>query len=319
MRQGLKQLRSLMSGAPPNGAGLQAELDKLQASQDEIKTQLGALRITLWDHTSLPKTIRDAEFKVFSQFGEDGIIQYLVRKLAPVPKSFIEFGVEDYRESNTRFLLLHDNWRGLIIDGSDSAIESVRRSALYWRHDLTAVSRFVDRDNINSLISQGGLAGEIGLLSVDLDGNDYWVWERITVVDPAIVIVEYNSLFGPDRAVTIPYEPGFVRTKAHLSDLYWGASLKALCGLADKKGYIFVGSNSAGNNAFFVRKDRSSDLRALSAAEGYVSSMFRESKGPRGELTFVSGDARLKLIADMPLYDLESNATIRVSELTTGR
>jgi hypothetical protein len=98
----------------------------------------------------------------------------------------------------------------------------LRSSDLYWRNDLTAISAFINADNINSLIEGAGFAGEIGLLSIDLDGNDYWIWERINIVDPMIVIVEYNSIFGRDHAVTVPYDPDFVQSKAHYSSLVSG-------------------------------------------------------------------------------------------------
>ena len=261
--------------------------------------------------------IRAAEFKVFSQFGEDGIIQYLIRH-ARVPaqsRSFVEFGVESYDEANTRFLLLNDNWRGLIIDGSSSSMRRVRNSAIYWRHNLVAVDAFIDADNINGLIKDAGFCGEIGLLSIDIDGNDYWVWERIDVVNPIVVVVEYNSVFGSRHAVTVPYDKNFSRSRAHSSHLYWGASLKALVEMGDSKGYAFVGSNNAGNNAFFVRRDHLNGQRELTAAEGYVESQFRESRDEAGDLTFLSGVARLHKILDMPIHDVERNAVVRLGDL----
>lgn len=259
--------------------------------------------------------LSDAEFKVFSQFGDDGIIQYLVRRLNVQPRTFVEFGVEDYQEANTRFLLVNDNWRGLIMDGSSRHMEAVRREDMYWRYDLTSAAAFINRDNINSLIEKNGFAGELGLLSIDIDGNDYWVWENLTCIQPTIVVAEYNSLFGSRRAVTIPYDANFIRTQAHYSNLYWGASLKALCVLADRKGYAFVTCNSHGNNAYFVLKERLADLRPLSCEAGYVESRFRDSRDARGNLTYVSGDSRRELIEDMPLVDVESGETIRVEDV----
>ena len=203
----------------------------------------------------------------------------------------------------------------MILDGSVDAIAGVRDRDFFWRHDLRAESAFIDRDDIDGLIASHGFAGEIGLLSIDIDGNDYWVWERIAGIDPVIVVVEYNSLFGPDRAVSIPYAPGFERTHAHHSNLYWGASLGAMCRLGHAKGYAFVGSNRAGNNAFFVRANRRGDLPALSAREGWVASRFRESRDREGRLTFMSGDERLQLIAHLPLVDVATGAALKVGDL----
>ena len=261
--------------------------------------------------------IREAEFAVYSQFGEDGIVQYLLRAagVPPAACSFVEFGVEDYVEANTRFLLVNDNWRGLVIDGGAENVERIRRDPISWRHDLTALHAFIDRDNVDELIGGAGFTGEIGLLSIDLDGNDYWIWERLGVVDPIVVIVEYNSVFGSEHAVTVPYRHNFARGAAHWSHLYWGASLPALCSLAEQKGYAFVGANSNGNDAFFVRSDRVGALRPLTAAEGYVESRFRDSRDEAGNLSHVGGAARRELIADLPLRDVAGGRDVTLREL----
>lgn len=186
---------------------------KLLSSSKRWKSATAALRADLADTRMLAAqaairqtasagilpNLADAELRVFSQFGDDGIIQYLVRLLDVRTTSFVEFGVENYSEANTRFLLVNNNWRGLILDANHGYMDSVRRDSIYWRHDLAAVAAFIDRDNINALIADHGFRGELGILSVDIDGNDYWVWERINVVRPAIVIVEYNSVFGGRR------------------------------------------------------------------------------------------------------------------------
>lgn len=256
-----------------------------------------------------PVTLQDAEFKVFSQWGEDGIIQFLIGKCNIEPKTFIEFGVENYQEANTRFLLKYNNWKGLIIDGSSRHIDYVMADSISWRHDLTAVAAFITKENVNGLFLKAGFKGKIGILSVDIDGNDYWVWEAISVVEPMIVIAEYNSYFGNDRAISTPYDPAFYRTNAHYSNLYFGASLPALCHLAEKKGFALVGCTSAGNNAFFVKKEHLNGLRPLSHQEGYVESLARESRNPEGKLTFVGGDDRLKLIAGLPVVNVITGET----------
>jgi hypothetical protein len=249
-------------------------------------------------------SLRASEFKVFSQAGEDGIIQFLISRVPIAKDVFVEFGVEDYSQSNTRFLMMNNNWGGVVIDADQANINYIKKTSLYWSGELTAVRAFINRDNINKLIESGGVSGDIGLLSVDIDGNDYWVWERIEVVSPRIVVCEYNNLFGSKEPVTIPYSEDFVRTKAHYSRLYFGASLNALCTLAERKGYKFVGCDSFGTNAFFVRNDVAGNLTALTCEVGYVKNKVRESQDRDGRLTFVSGDDRVKLIADMPVVDV---------------
>lgn len=260
------------------------------------------------------RELRDAEFRVFSQWGDDGIIQYLIHNVRVENDAFIEFGVEDYTEANTRFLLLNDNWRGLIIDASAENIARVRRDDLHWRHDLEAICEFVSRENINPLISGAGFNGLIGLLSIDVDGNDYWIWEAIDVVDAAIVVVEYNSVFGPSKALSVPYDPAFQRTNAHYSNLFWGCSLRALCLLAERKGYVFVGSNTNGNNAYFVKRELAGGLLIKTPEEGYVRSRFRESRDATGQLTYVGGDKRRALISDMIVMDVEHNVLVRLGD-----
>jgi hypothetical protein len=256
------------------------------------------------------------EFRVFSQWGEDGIIQYLVNNVPIEEKAFVEFGVEQYTESNTRFLLMHNNWRGLVIDGNADYIRFIRHDEMVSRrHDLTAVHCLLTKENINETIKNAGFVGDIGVLSIDVDGNDYWLWDAVTVVNPRIVVCEYNSVFGSDAAVTVPYSPSFRRTQAHYSDLYFGASLAALCSLAERKGYDFIGSSSQGINAFFVRKGLSHRLRKLTAKEGYVQSRQRESRDPQGELTFIGGAERLGSIRDMEVIEVSTNRRIALRDL----
>lgn len=284
---------------------------------DEVAVLVGSgLARDVRSAVPLP-SLHDAEFKVFSQFGDDGIVQYLLAavELDAAERAFVEFGVEDYREATTRFLLVHDNWRGLVMDGDAANIASIRAERIAWRYDLTAVHAFLDRENVGQLIRDNGFWDGLGLLSIDVDGNDYWLWESLEGLLPPIVVVEFNSVFGAERAVTVPYDPHFARTRAHHSNLYWGASLPALCLLADRRGYAFVGANSAGNNAYFVRRDRLGPLRPLTAREGYVESRYRESRDERGELTFLRGAERLGPIAKLPLWDVERQRTIAVEDL----
>ena len=281
---------------------------------DALRAQVGGLESRLLRDRDLA-SLRDAEFKAFSQFGEDGIIQYLVQRVPIENQVFVEFGVEDYTESNTRFLLVNDNWRGLIMDGGEEHAAFLRRTGMDWRYDIEAKTAFVDRDNINGLIASAGIEGDIGLLSVDIDGNDYWVLEAIDVVSPRILVAEYNSSFGPDAAVTVPYDPAFERGAAHWSHLYWGASLAALDLLARRKGYVLVGGNNAGNNAFWVREDVAGDLPRPSVGEAYRPSRFRESRDQSGQLTYLRGrSSRLAAISHLPLWDVDDDREVSVGE-----
>lgn len=292
----------------------QAQLDQLLILQGQALAMANAERAP-FSH------LADAEFKVFSQYGEDGILQYLIREagIQQHERIFVEFGVQDYLESNTRFLLQNNHWRGLILDGNPSFMQSVQRSELYWRHDLTAMAAWIDRDNINDLIATAGFAGNLGILSIDIDGNDYWIWEAITCVKPVIVVVEWNSVFGPKHPVSVPYNPRFSRSKAHYSCLYWGASIAAFTQLAAVKGYALIGSNQAGNNLFFVRKDRCGRLPVSNGKEAYVEARFRDSRDRDGRLNFLSGPVRAMEIAQLPLVNVATGEMTSLAQLNPAQ
>lgn len=296
-----------MTGSLKKLLGIVNRVDQLNTKVENQAVLLGRLfaQINRTREQEILNNIHESEFKVFSQWGDDGIIQFLINYL-DIPKTaerFVEFGVENYTEANTRFLLINNNWQGLIMDGSDENMKYVQQDDIYWRFQLEAKPVFVTRENINDLLSESGMTGEIGLLHIDIDGNDYFVWQTINVVDPIIVIVEYNSVFGSDKPWSVAYDKGFVRAKYNYSNLYWGSSLLSLCDLAAEKGYGFIGCNSNGNNAFFVRNDKLKALKTLKAAEGFVMSKFRESRDSHGNLTFVTGSARLDVIKGMEVYN----------------
>jgi hypothetical protein len=257
----------------------------------------------------------DYEFKVFSEWGEDGLIQFLIHRVQIPGMSFVEFGVQDYLESNTRFLLQNNNWRGMVIDCSLAAIAAIRNSSLFRRFDLRAVHAFVDRENINSLLSANQMTGDIGLLSIDIDGNDYWVWDAIECIHPRIVICEYNSLFGPSACITIPYDSKFDRMRAHYSGLYFGASIAALARLGESKGYSLIASNLNGSNLFFVRRDVQGELTPCSPEQAYARCNFRQSRDIDGRLTFLDFEGSVGLIADLPVIDPESQRVMPLREV----
>jgi hypothetical protein len=269
-----------------------------------------------WQVAAMPANtdFRKVGFKVFSQFDEDGIIQYLINVLPIGGKTFIEFGVENYRESNTRFLLLNNHWQGMVLEGRASDIRSIQRDKMYWQYDLQVRHAWITRDNINELLLGAGFGDDVGLLSIDIDGNDYWIWEAVDGIRPRIVIVEYNSVFGLSP-IAVPYAPDFQRSAAHYSHLYYGASLGALECLAKRKGYLLVGSNAWGHNAFFVRKDIAGDFHGLDLKEAYVPSKFRESRNRWGRLSYLRGPERLKLIEEMPVIQIGSGQTRQLKEV----
>jgi hypothetical protein len=254
---------------------------------------------------SLPpnESFRKVGFKVFSQWDEDGIIQYLISHLTIKNKTFIEFGVEDYEESNTRFLLLNDHWQGMVLDASEPDVRFIQTDRIYWEFDIQARCAWITRDNIDALLRDGGFPEDVGLLSIDIDGNDYWIWDAIHSIRPCIVVIEYNSVFGL-QPISVPYKANFNRLSEHYSGLYYGCSLGALHQLAATKGYILVGSNILGNNAFFIRSDLATEFREVDLERAYVPSKFKESRDPAGNLSYVRGEDRRKLIEHLPVVNV---------------
>jgi hypothetical protein len=252
-------------------------------------------------------SLEEAEFKGYSQFGEDGIIQWLIHNVQIEQKIFIEFGAGDYFESNTRFLLMNNNWSGFVMDSSSENMECLKHWRDYWKYDLKTKSAFITKNNINKLITDAGYTGDIGILSIDLDGVDYWVLNAIDCVSPRILICEYNNIFGEEKMVSIPYDENFDRTKSHYSWLYWGASLAAFSHWASNNNYYYMGSNSAGHNAFFVRKDCISVDKIPQNANKFVECKYSESRGKNGELTYKRGREALECIKQMRVFDLEMN------------
>ena len=211
-------------------------------------------------------------YKVYSQNDEDGYISEIFRRIGITNKCFIEFGVEIGMETNTHYLLFQ-GWNGLWIEGSKQYSEIA--SSIFARpvkeKRLRIINDFITAENINELISvKGEITGEIDLLSVDIDGNDYWVWKAISCVSPRVVIIEYNAKFPPPVQWIMPYNPEHTWD----SDDYFSASLQSLQMLGEDLGYQLVGTSMSGVNAFFVRKDLAGNRFATPAtAENFYHPM----------------------------------------------
>jgi hypothetical protein len=214
-----------------------------------------------------PLDLESFEARVSSQNGEDGILLRLFSLIGATNRRFVEIGIEDGRECNTANLALGFGWSGLMIDRDADGVDAARRR--YAARPQTAESvrvlqRHVTRESIDELLASEGFAGEPDLLSIDIDGNDLWVWEAVERSRPRVVVVEYNASFGPERSVSVPYDPDFDRMTHHPSGYYHGASITALARVGGRKGYVLAGCDGNGVNAFFVRSD---------CAEGVVAAV----------------------------------------------
>jgi len=197
-------------------------------------------------------------YKVYSQADEDGIIAEIFTRIGTTNKKFVEFGVGDGLESNCHYLL-HKGWSGLWIEGNEKSINKIFRlfEKPVKENRLKMVNAFITAENINNLIGdEGKTTGEIDLLSIDIDGNDYHVWEAINCIQPRVVVIEYNAKFPPPHEWIMPYNPKHIWDGSE----YQGASLSAMEKLGTKLGFQLVGTTMNGVNAFFVRNDLAKEL-----------------------------------------------------------
>lgn len=213
----------------------------------------------LYQSNSAPSTFNDAGFRVYSQHEEDGILLFIFSLIGTTNKRCVEICAGDGIECNTANLIINHRWIGLLCDGKEK--NTVKAKKFYSRHpdtiywQPTIVKEWITKDNVNKLIESNGFAGEIDLLSLDIDGIDYWLWKEITVISPRVVVLEFNHLWGPDASVTVPYSDDFLAEFTQYGSDYAGASLKAFVKLSREKGYRLVGTNAIATNAFFIRND----------------------------------------------------------------
>ena len=214
-----------------------------------------------------PLCLEQYGYKTYSQNDEDGIIEEIFNRIGTTNKKFIEFGVENGLESNSHLLLLK-GWSGLWIEGSKNYCEEINRrfNPVIRNGRLKVLNAFITKDNINDLFKKGGFTGEIDLLSIDVDGNDYYVWNAINVVNPRAVIIEYNGKLPP----SVDWSQAYDRNHIWNWNDNYGASLKALERISNEKGYQLVGTNYIGVNSFFVRKDLAKDKFAKPATAEYL-------------------------------------------------
>jgi hypothetical protein len=203
--------------------------------------------------------LRSREFSVHSQNGEDGLLLHILSKIGTKEHRVVEIGIGDGRECNAANLILNFGWSALLVDCDPARVDTAR--AFYHRERGIPAERvriaecLVTTDNVNPLLEQHGMTGPIELLSIDIDGNDYWVWKAIRIIEPQVVVIEYNASLGPTERLIAIYEPEFDARAKHRHGWYHGASLVALAHLGQQRGYALVGCDSTGVNAFFVRRE----------------------------------------------------------------
>src|SRR5258706_15466149 len=237
--------------------------------------------------------------KVWSQNDEDGILEEIFRRIGTASRTFVEFGASDGRECNTLKLLV-EGWRGLWMESGAAECDRIRQSfaAPLAEGRLELLQTRVTAESVDGLLagSSAVSAGELDLLSIDIDGNDYHVLKAIRSVQPRVLVIEYNAKFPPPMDVVPPYEADYAWNGSD----YMVASLQALVNLAARPGYRLVGTNVPGSNAFFVRAELAADhfaeadARQLYNPARYWLSAGYVSGHPPGERYGYVSDAALE-------------------------
>jgi hypothetical protein len=198
-------------------------------------------------------------FRKYSQNSEDGILLFIFSLIDVTNKKCVEICASDGIQSNTANLIINHGWHALLFDGNIELVNKGKK--FYAAHPDTFtyppvfVHAWVTKDNVNDLIRDNGFTGNIDLLSLDIDGVDYWIWETINVINPRVVVAEVQCIWGAEKSVTVPYQDNFRAQYINGFGVYSGASLPAFTKLANKKGYRLIGIERYGFNAFFMRND----------------------------------------------------------------
>ncbi len=198
--------------------------------------------------------LHETGYRVFSQFEEDGKLLFIFAALGVATGTFVDIGAADGINSNCANLALNFNWRGVFIEGDSARVQ--RGEAFYrdhpdtWAYPPKFVHAMITRENINDILQAAQVPQDVDLMSIDIDGNDYWVWDAINCITPKVVMIETHVEFG-QRSIVVPYDKDYVYPGRHPD--YHGASPAAMVKLAHKKGYRLVGANDYGFNTIYVR------------------------------------------------------------------
>lgn len=250
-------------------ADLPERLDRIESVITDLKRttdMIPAITRKLYlDGVELPPpyNLLAERFSYLSQNDEDGLLLALFKRIGTTDRRFVEIGC-GMNGGNSGFLAQELGWSGLMVDARASSIQKV--TVRFTGRAVKAVKHRVTREGVNAILTKYGFSGELDFLSIDIDSNDYWVWEAITACSPRVVAIEYNWLFGPDRAVTIPYDPAFDLDAVGVRS-FRGASLAALTHLSRRKGYRLVATERV--NAFFLRNDIAPEIPAIDPVWGY--------------------------------------------------
>jgi hypothetical protein len=218
-----------------------------------------------------PERLTVQRFRMWSQNEEDGVLLALLEAAGVGPARFVEIGCGT-NGGNSGMLASELGFDGLMVDGADKPVAACRRR--FPRANVQQA--WIERETVDDLVTGHGFGGEVDLLSIDIDGNDIYIWDALTSVQPRIAIAEYNSLMGPEASLAVAYDPQFVWRKGQAGGGYYGASLTAMTRSMAKRGMRLVTTDVSGVNAFFLREDLAPEIPGVEPAR-----VFRAQKRHR--------------------------------------
>ena len=285
MKQVLKRVFRRLAKPVINELEMELGVKLLNNEQVAQKSLMQQWRMLPTKGKSVLPSLADVGFRKYSQFEEDGILLYIFSLIPPINRWCVEICAGNGRECMTANLIVNHGWWGHLFDGDERNVQDGKRFFANHKDTFLLPPRFthawVTAENVNELIEKSGVTGPVDLLSLDIDGMDYWVWKAISVIQPQVVVCETHNQIPPDQALTVPYDPQFT----FKSEDFRGASLAAMCKLGRRKGYRLVGTHRFGFNAFFIKNGIGEDLfpevsPASCMTDPYTQSLFRE-KWPR--------------------------------------
>ena len=262
------------------------------------------------------KNLNDLDYQIFSQNGEDGILDFLINRLGIKIPKFVEIGIGDYSECNSRFIYEKYSPKGLVVDCIKDLEKKVSKNVNLWKGQLEVIEKKVNSKNIFDIINSKNFFDKLDIFSIDVDGIDYWIIKELPKNFSKIAVIEYNSVFGKEKSITVPNIDDFNRTDYHYSNLCFGMSLKAAIEIMREKDFYFVGVNLMRNNAFFVSNTFSKDkyfknLR-IDNLEQIDDANFQESRNKDGKLNYLSGTDKIKEIGECEVIDLSHSSFTKI-------
>jgi hypothetical protein len=296
---------------------LKRSLDARTDALAVVAAQAGTMAI---DRMNAVTDLRQVELRVFSQWGEDGILWFLCNRLGIWKPTIFELGVGDFSECNGRFLAEARNASIFAVDADPRLAESQVVRRLGPRCGVFGHTAWVSTANIGHLQEMSAnYIGQPDIVSIDLDGQDYWILEQMDLTGVSVVVCEYNAIFGPRSTVSVEHVEGFVRASEGFARLLYGASLQAFNFLLTGRGFRLVGTNSAGNNAFWVRETALEhfddlDLRQLPWPNSFDYRV-REVHDPSRKPSLISGTDALRALGDAVLVNVVTGNTVAIRDL----